>query len=346
MITQPVIDLQHVSKRYSPEVLAVDDVSLQVQPGQLLALLGPSGCGKSTTLRLIAGLETPNTGSVYLGGACVAGNGAWLPPESRRVGLVFQDYALFPHMTVARNVAFPLTNGYNRRQRRERVAEMLALVGLPDLGGRYPHQLSGGQQQRVALARALAPQPAVVLLDEPFSNLDASLRRTMRAEVRQILQATHATTIFVTHDQEEAFSIADQVVVMQAGVIQQMGPPREVYLQPATLDLATFLGEANILPGRADGERVECVLGSLPLRQPTDGAVQVMLRPESMALMPSHTGVGCIESLSFFGPHQVAYVRWSDGSLLQAHVAPHISLTPGDRVDLTVAGPVMAYPVQ
>jgi iron(III) transport system ATP-binding protein len=339
----PAIELRGVSKSYGRDVAAVRDVSLCLSCGALLALLGPSGCGKTTTLRLIAGLEAPDAGEVAISGRRVAGHSAWVPPEERGVGMVFQDYALFPHLTVAENIAFPL-NRLPARQRAARVAELLPLAGLQGLESRYPHQLSGGQQQRVALARALAPRPAVVLLDEPFSNLDAALRKATREEVRRILCESGATAIVVTHDQEEAFSIADTVAVMRGGVVEQTAPPHEVYLRPASRQVATFVGEANFVPGQARGDLVECTLGAVPLATPASGRVDVMLRPEMLALRPEPRGCGRIEHITFFGHDQLVAVRMCDGALLQARTFPRLDLTPGTQVEVTVSGPVVAFP--
>jgi iron(III) transport system ATP-binding protein len=221
-----LLTLSRVTKRYGPRgTPAVEELSLAVEPGEILALLGPSGCGKTTTLRLIAGFETLDAGEITIGGRVVGRAGdPGVPPEERGVGVVFQDYALFPHLTVADNVAFGLTR-LPRDERARRVAEILELVGLTAFRARYPHELSGGQQQRVAAARALAPAPAVLLLDEPFSNLDADLRAQMRDEVEKLLRETGTTAIFVTHDQEEAFTIADQVGVLHAGHLAQLAPP-------------------------------------------------------------------------------------------------------------------------
>ncbi|MBC8075555.1 MAG: ABC transporter ATP-binding protein, partial [Chloroflexales bacterium] len=242
-MTSGAVVCRGVHKQYGA-VRAVVDVDLTLASGQLLALLGPSGCGKTTLLRLLAGFEPPDTGTISIGGRQVAGPNGLVPPEQRRVGMVFQDYALFPHLSLKENIAYglPRSNG-----RDARVAELLALVGLESLGTRSPHQLSGGQQQRAALARALAPGPAVMLLDEPFSNLDASLRRTVRSEVRRILQAAGATVLFVTHDQEEALSLADQVAVMLEGRILQVGRPATIYERPTTREVAAFVGAANFL---------------------------------------------------------------------------------------------------
>jgi iron(III) transport system ATP-binding protein len=336
------IELRGVTKSYARGIAAVRDVSLRVVPGVMLALLGESGCGKTTTLRLIAGLETPDAGEIAVAGRRVAGGGAWVPPEERRVGMVFQDYALFPHLTVAENVAFPISRA-PARQRAARVAELLPLVGLTGLDERYPHQISGGQQQRVALARALAANPGVVLLDEPFSNLDAALRKQTRQEVRRILREAGATAIFVTHDQEEAFSIADTVAVMRAGQIEQAAAPHEVYLRPGTRAVATFVGEANFIPGEALGERVVCSLGPLPLATPADGAVDVMVRPEMIGLSPAPEGRGTIQQVTFFGHDQLVDVRLCDGTLVQARTLPRLDLAPGGRVDLSVDGPVVAF---
>ncbi len=217
--------------------------------GEILALLGPSGCGKTTTLRLIAGLESPDAGTITLRGQVVAGPGRAVPPEERGIGIVFQDYALFPHLTVADNVGFGAGAGGATGAASSTV---LDLVGLGGFGPRYPHELSGGQQQRVALARALAPAPALMLLDEPFSNLDADLRAQMRDEVERILRTSGTTAVFVTHDQEEAFTLADRVGVLQAGRIEQLAPPQELYHRPATRFVAAFVGAADFLPGTGD----------------------------------------------------------------------------------------------
>ncbi len=342
-IPKPAIDICNLRKAYNAEVVAVRDVSLQIQRGTLVALLGPSGCGKSTTLRLIAGLETPDAGEIWLEDECVAGPRSWVPPEARRVGMVFQDYALFPHLTTYKNVAFPL-NGKGKRMHQHHVQTMLDMVGMATLGERYPHQLSGGQQQRVALARALVAQPAVVLLDEPFSNLDAALRKSMRTEVREILQAAGATTIFVTHDQEEAFSIADLVVVMFDGQVMQHGRPQDIYVQPATREVASFVGETNFLPGHAQGTSVECVLGRLPLAVPTHGPVDILVRPEMLLLQPDPQGAGRVEQITFFGHDQLLQLRLDDGLHLQARTLMRLDLNPSVPVQIGVQGPVMAYP--
>lgn len=335
-----LISVQNVVKRFGDVGAAVAGVSFDVPHGAIVALLGPSGCGKTTTLRLIAGLETPNAGVIWLEGRKVAGEGAWVPPEARRVGMVFQDGALFPHLTVAQNIAFPLA----RRDGRARVEELLDLVGMAGYGERYPHQLSGGQQQRVALARALAPAPAVVLLDEPFSRLDAALRVSLREDVRKIVKHTGATTIFVTHDQEEALSIADIVVVMFDGRAAQIGSPHEIYTRPATRQVATFVGEANLLPGLAEGTVADCVLGRVILATPRKGPVEIMIRPEAFELRAVRSGTARIERIRYFGHDQALHVRLHSGEPLLVRSLPRPDLRVGQEVDLFVRGVVVAYP--
>jgi iron(III) transport system ATP-binding protein len=273
-----------LTKRYG-EVTAVDDVDLDVRRGEFLAVLGPSGCGKTTLLRLVAGFEHPDAGSVEIGGRVVVGPGTRLAPEDRRVGMVFQESALFPHLDVAGNVGF----GLPRRGADGRVAEMVALVGLSGLHHRMPHELSGGQQQRVALARALAPDPALILLDEPFSSLDATLRAQLRVEVREILRRAGATALFVTHDQAEALEISDRVAVMRAGRIEQVSTPDELYLRPANRFVAGFVGEANLLAGEVRHGEVQTLAGRF---RAGDGALaegsraEVLLRPEQLHMLP------------------------------------------------------------
>jgi iron(III) transport system ATP-binding protein len=331
-------------------VPVVDGLDLEARRGELLALLGPSGCGKTTTLRLIAGFEEPDAGAIEIGGrlaAEVSDRGARCdPPERRRVGMVFQDYALFPHLSVARNVAFGLPRG-NRGERDDRVAAALAAVGLAGLGERMPDQLSGGQQQRVALARALAPSPDLVLLDEPFSNLDAELRAAVREEVRGILRAAAATAVLVTHDQEEALSLADRVAVMARGQVVQTGPPEELYHRPATRWVAGFVGDAQFLPGEANGRRVATDLGDLPVNGQAHGPVEVMLRPEALRLAPAPPGAAgnaTVLSRAFFGHDQVFSVRLDTGRVLRARLGPYGGIRAGDRVVAGVRGAVLVFP--
>jgi iron(III) transport system ATP-binding protein len=344
------IELRSVAKAYRADAPAVREVSFALHRGTLAALLGPSGCGKTTTLRLIAGLEAPDSGEIWLDGRCVAGAGKNVPPEKRRIGMVFQDYALFPHLTVRDNVAFGL-DGIKAPDRAARVTEMLRLVGLAEYGLRYPHELSGGQQQRVALARALALRPSVVLLDEPFSNLDAALRRNMRKDLHSILHAANVTAVFVTHDQEEALSIADTVAVMQRGSVVQIGTPHDVYLRPATREIARFVGEANFLRGEADGDSARCGLGTVRLLNRAHGAVDVMVRPEGLRVH-SVAGLDCedcaaghIEKISYYGHDQLAVIRLTDGELVQARMRPLPGVAVGAPVNLEFRGAALAYPV-
>ncbi len=294
--TAAPLRLDGLRKAYG-DVTAVDGVELEVEPGSICALLGPSGCGKTTTLRLIAGLERPDAGRIRIGDRVLSGDDEFVPPERRRIGMVFQDYALFPHLDVAGNVGY----GLGRRPDRARVAEVLELVGLADEASRPVHELSGGQQQRVALARALAPTPELILLDEPFSNLDAGLRDRLRQEVREILARARVTALFVTHDQAEALSIAETVAVMRDGVIEQVGTPEEIYSRPAARWVAGFLGEVEVLPGEASAGRVKCELGSFSAEHGVDGAVDVLIRPESIAI-----GIS--------GPEAPPAPRWSAGA--------------------------------
>ncbi len=336
--------VEHVTKIFDGRVVAVDDVSLPVPPGALLALLGPRGCGKSTLLRLIAGLETPDAGSISMSGRVVADGRRWVPAEERRVGLVFQDGALFPHLTVEQNIGFGL-RGQDRNAQAERIGALLDLVGLAGLEGRYPHQLSGGQQQRVALARALAPNPPVMLLDEPFANLDAALRRDLAQEVERIVHDAAAATVFVTHDQEEALSTADIVAVMQAGRIVQVGEPRVIYERPATRGVAAFVGEATFVPGDARGAQAATMLGSIALVAPQHGAVEVLVRPEQVELAASEAGNAVVVRSTYFGYDQVVDVRTDDGMQVRARLRPDVAFTIGQRVVARVAGVAVAFPV-
>jgi iron(III) transport system ATP-binding protein len=298
------VSLREVSKSFG-RLEAVRQVSLEIGRGELVAVLGPSGCGKTTLLRTIAGFERPDAGTVVVGDEVVAGDSRFVPPERRRIGMVFQDYALFPHLTVRANVGF----GLAARPRDERdpiTLRTLELVGLQHKADRYPHELSGGERQRVALARALAPGPALVLLDEPFSSLDASLRAGLRREVELILRDAEATALLVTHDQEEALSLADRLAVMREGRIVQVGAPEEVYVRPASRWAAQFVGEVNVLAGVAHGSGVETELGVFDLRAPASGSVHVAVRPEQLDLRADHDGNAEVVAREFRG-HDVLY---------------------------------------
>jgi iron(III) transport system ATP-binding protein len=323
---------------------AVADLDLGVERGEICALLGPSGCGKTTSLRLIAGFERPDSGTIEVGGSLVAGPGVHLPPEKRRIGMVFQDYALFPHLDVRANVAYAL----GRDPDASRVSEVLGLVGLEGMDARRPHELSGGEQQRVALARALAPTPELILLDEPFSNLDAALRGRVRQEMREILVGAGVTALFVTHDQEEALSLADRVAVMRDGRVEQEGTPEEVYGRPRTHWVATFLGDAEIVPGTAGGGAVECELGRFPIPKELEGAVDVVVRPESVALGAGpapgrdrfHEGV--VVGREYYGHDQLVEVELSSGRRVRSRSMGFPIWHEGDRVRVWIEGPVNA----
>jgi iron(III) transport system ATP-binding protein len=326
-MTPTMIRLERVSRSFGA-VRAVAEASLEVGKGEFVALLGPSGCGKTTLLRLIAGFEVPDGGTVRVGDELVAG-GAWVPPERRHVGMVFQDYALFPHLSVARNVGYGLARG----GRGQRVREALELVGLAGHGDRFPHELSGGQQQRVALARALAPEPSVVLLDEPWSNIDPVLRSSMRDELAAILRATGVTVLLVTHEQEEAFSLADRVALMRDGSIVQTGAPEEIYYDPATRWAAEFVGAANVLPGRLEDGLVETLVGRFPAPNgDAPGAVEVLVRPELLELAVDPDGTGEVVRREFRG-HDVFYrVRLANGTTVCSQRPSNETIPLGSRV--------------
>ncbi len=340
------VEVTGARKSFGP-VTALDGADLWVEAGTLTAVLGPSGCGKTTLLRAVAGFERLDAGSVSVGGRVVARPGVHVPPERRRVGIVPQEQALFPHLSVAANVGFGLPRG---PERAPRVDAMLELAGLAGLGQRMPHELSGGQQQRVALARALAPAPSVVLLDEPFANLDAALRVTLRTEVRRILRASGATAMFVTHDQEEALSTADTVAVMRAGRVVQAGIPDEIYRNPADLWVAGFVGDANVVDGELVGDgKVSCVLGVLECRAPADpdgvagSRVRVVVRPEQLRLTPSPVAGAILHDRQYFGHDALARVTLPDGTDLVARGTA--AELPPDRTHVSVGceGSVIAF---
>jgi iron(III) transport system ATP-binding protein len=322
---EPVLELSNVTKQFGGETV-IDDLSLTVREGEIVTLLGPSGCGKTTTLRLIAGLDRPDAGVVTLDGEPVSGgDGRFVPPEERGVGVVFQDFALFPHLTAAENVAFGLQD-FDEAERDRRVDELLDLVGLTAQRESYPDELSGGQQQRVALARSLAPEPDVILLDEPFSNLDVDLRKRMRDEVRRILTEAGVTAVSVTHDQEEALSISDRVAVVHDGRIEQVGEPEEVFQAPRSRFVAGFLGHASFLPGRVCGTSVQTALGPVPRDQIhglapeyDDTDVDVLVRPDDVHAHPAPGGAGdgVVVGRRYLGPTILYEVRLPSGDTLE-----------------------------
>ena len=324
------VQLDNVSKSFGL-TRAVESVTLAVHPGELFAVLGPSGCGKTTLLRLIAGFERPESGTVTVGSRAVAGDGTWVAPERRRIGMVFQDYALFPHLTVARNVEFGCGRGNRDGPRRA-----LELVGLQHKADRHPHELSGGERQRVALARALAPEPEVVLLDEPFSSLDATLRADLRREVELILRDAGATAILVTHDQEEALTLADRLALMRDGRIVQVGAPEDVYAQPAERWAAQFVGEVNMLPGVVRGDSVHTEVGSFDLIAPAGdsatGSVHIAVRPEHLEFRGGREPNAEVVEREFRG-HDVLYrLRHSAGRTLLVQLSSLELYEPGQHV--------------
>jgi putative spermidine/putrescine transport system ATP-binding protein len=332
---RPLLRFDRLTKRFGG-VVAVDRLSLDIYQGEFFALLGPSGCGKTTLLRLIAGFETPDEGSLLLGGDDIAP----VPPYRRPVNMMFQSYALFPHMTVAGNVAFGLKQDRLPRPEIEaRVAKMLALVKLEALASRKPHQLSGGQRQRVALARALAKEPRVLLLDEPLSALDALVRVQLREEIRRVQTELGITTLFVTHDQSEALSMADRVGVMHQGKLEQLAAPAELYARPATAFVAEFVGTMNHLPGVMNGDTVTVNGRHLPVdgEAPAAGtSVDVLVRPEALRLRADENGEALVLSTTFMGAVTRIRVRLTDGVEAVADLGSHAAatLTAGAKATL------------
>ena len=341
------VELTGLRRTYGP-VVALDDLTLHLAPGELVALLGPSGCGKTTALRCLAGLEDPDAGRIEVGGKDITR----VPTNRRDMGMVFQAYSLFPHLTARQNVEFGLQlRGHAAERRRTRTSEMLELVGLQSQADRYAHQMSGGQQQRVALARALAIEPQVLLLDEPLSALDAKVRVQLRDEIRRIQLDVGTTTLFVTHDQEEALAVADRVGVMRSGSLEQIAPPQELYSQPATEFVADFVGVTNRLRGTASGEGATVLGATVPLLpgSASAGPVTVLVRPEHLALQSSATGggdgAGTVVSASFLGAHGRVVVSvpaagrdGADTVLVQVPSANVAQFTPGDAVSVRPTG--------
>ncbi len=318
---------------------ALDRFTLDVDEGMILCLVGPSGCGKTTALRVLAGFDRPDAGRVEVRGRTMVDGDSFVPPERRSVGMVFQDYALFPHLSVEANIRYGLGSA-----QRNRVGEVLELTGLEGMGDRMPHELSGGEQQRVALARALAPRPDAIVLDEPFSNLDATLRDRMRREVRRILNESGTTAVLVTHDQEEALAVGDTVAIMRSGSVLQVGSPTEVYERPADPWVAGFLGDSVGLEGHASGGRVSTVLGSFLYRGPLEGRVEVMLRPEWIHPTPDEAGDVTVVDREFYGHDQMVQLEVPGGGRLISRVGPRPSFRPGDTVRLKVSEAVVFPP--
>ena len=339
------VRFEGVSKAFG-DVVAVREVSFVIEPGRLVTLLGPSGCGKTTTLRLIAGLEMATSGRIWIGDTDVTP----LPATDRDVSMVFQSYALFPHMTVIENVAYGLVvSGMAKARARESAAEALALVGLKDFGARFPNELSGGQQQRVAVARALVLEPQVLLFDEPLSNLDAKLRRRVREEIRELQQTLGLTSVYVTHDQEEALAVSDRIIVMHDAEIAQEGTPYELYEEPANLFVADFIGDANLVTGEIaaiEDDHAVVRIGGLEKRlhhrglEPGTESVQVAIRPEAIHLSaePSANGVrGSVEKATYLGSHFEYSVTTPLGTLFVVDSRVDAPLRPGTDVSIALA---------
>ena len=346
-MTKPMvaIDVQGISKRYNHTV-AVKSCDLQVSSGEILALLGPSGSGKTTMLRLIAGFEKADEGRILIGGRTVvdAAKSIWVATEDRGVGMVFQDYALFPHLTVAQNVRFGLRS-IAKKDRDARVLELLRMMELEHFAQRYPHELSGGQQQRVALARALAPRPGIVLLDEPFNGLDPDLRPQMRREVARILRHLGTAAVLVTHDQEEALGMADQVAVIRNGELQQIGTPEDIYYSPTTAFVANFVGHADFIPGIITDTQVLTEIGAFP--SPPNfppGPVKLMIRHEAVNSKPGGV-LATVEEREFLGGEILYRLRLPSGATVHLEQRKPVHWPIGHQVSVEVQLPnVVIFP--
>ena len=334
MSDSPSVQCHGVTKTFGAKC-AVKDLSLDLGSGEILALVGPSGCGKTTLLRLIAGFEAPDSGTLTLEGRPVAGAGVWVPPEARRLGMVFQDYTLFPHMTVMRNITFGL-DGWAKDSRDARAWEMLEMVNLTHLAERYPYELSGGEQQRVALVRSLAPGPVAVLLDEPFSNLDPNLRHQLRSEVKEIFHSSGVTALYVTHDQEEAFLMGDKVAVMNAGCLEQVSTPEDIFRHPGNPFVAQFLIRADLIPATATKEGLMTPAGMLrpPVPVASGTEFEVSCRPDVVSMRASETGQATVVDREFQGMHCLYTLSLPSGVVLRSLQHYTSKYRVGDRADV------------
>lgn len=333
-----VLELRSVSCAYDPTKPAIRDISLSAREGEILCLLGPSGCGKTTVLRAIAGFEPVRSGQLFLSGRLVSSSSETIPTEERRVGMVFQEYALFPHLRVADNIGFGLRH-LSRTERNNRVHDMLQLTGLEGLERRYPHELSGGQQQRVALSRALVQNPILLLLDEPFSNLDPDMASRMRQELHALLRRMKTTTILVTHDHDEAFAMADRIAVLNQGVLEQMDAPELIYHLPATRFVADFVGQADFITGRIQQGLVHTELGEFPntLNGAEGSTVVVMIRPDDIHLIPNKSAEPRIVARQFRGSENLYTIRLPSGQVVHSSESSTSVYQDGTSVELRVS---------
>ncbi len=334
----PILELRAVSCAYESSRPAISGISFSAREGEILCLLGPSGCGKTTILRAIAGFEPVQSGEIYLSGRLVSSSSVTIPTEERRIGMVFQEYALFPHLRVADNIAFGLGH-LSRPEREQRVRQMLQLAGLEGLDRRYPHELSGGQQQRVALARALVQNPVVLLLDEPFSNLDPDMAGRMRQDLLALLRRMNTTAILVTHDHDEAFAMADQIAVLNHGVLEQLDKPDMVYHLPATPFVADFVGQADFVTGQIQHGLVYTELGVFPntLGSAEGTSVTVMIRPDDIHLTPNNMAESKIVSRQFRGSENLYTIRLPSGQIVHSSESSTTIYQEGTAVELRVA---------
>lgn len=336
------LSCKHLHKQFEAHS-AVASFNLDIAKGELLALIGPSGCGKTTVLRLIAGLESLDSGQIEIGGIEVANPSFSLAAEKRSAGMVFQDFSLFPHMSLSKNISFGLTEMKGTFSSSS--DDYLELVGLQGFGDRMPHELSGGEQQRGVLARALAAKPEILLLDEPFSNLDVNLRSQIREEVAQIIRSSQVTALLVTHDIEEAFSVADTIAVMIAGAVVQAGTAEALYSTPANEEIAHWLGAANFLEAYCDGLSAHCDIGSVQLQRECHGRRRIMLRPEWLALSPCPDGNARIIRRTYYGHDQMLELELKSGPRLLVRALSANSVQPGQEVSIIATNPAIPFPL-
>lgn len=350
-MNDPVLQCVGITKTFG-NFVAVKDVSFDVSRGEIVSILGSSGCGKTTVLRLFAGLEAPDAGEILIRGKVASTVQHQTPPDKRGIGMVVQEYALFPHMTVLQNISFGLNN-LSDAERTERVAEVMALVRLENLESRYPHELSGGQQQRIALARTMAPRPLAVLLDEPFSNIDAGMRSEVRRDVEAILRANNTAAVLVTHDRDEAFAIADRVAIMSAGELDQVDAPEAVYHLPVNRRVAQMTGSCDFIGGAVlRNGYVKTEAGVLPYDTHSSdiesgSKVDLVVRPDDFGIDANESGAMVVESREFRGDETVLLVKLPSGATIRCRQESYCAITPGQRLDLVrlSPGPFAAFSV-